>query len=237
MYITGSQDTKDVKVVRALWGSYLIDIPSPQYDEVVYVWGKENKAKLDELGYTTVKMTNNLHEWGYEMDSYQYIHKIFAIQKALETFDKILFLDWDVKLIKDLDDEFFNGLPTNSFQAPLYSVSKNQIQNIPYLDDTWIGFEKRLTPNFTWEYGDLYAKVNACCIYTDIKDFGNQLLKISKENRLGSYIEEFAIFKLANKKLNYYVLFHCPTYILIPGQESINSYVSSSIQINPYFSY
>jgi hypothetical protein len=237
MYITDSQNMRDVKVVRALWGSYQTNISSPQYNEIVYVWGKENKSNLDNLGYTTIKMSNKPFEWGYESISYHYIHKLFAIQKSLESFDKILFLDWDVKLIKQLDDGFFNELPIGSFQAPLYNVSKEHIQKIPFMDETFIGLEKKFTPNYTWEYEDLYAKVNACCIYANNSEFGNDLIKITNSNMLGSYVEEFAIFKQSDTTLDNYILNHHPKYISISNDGKLQSHISELIDINPYFSY
>lgn len=237
MYISDSQNMRDVKVVRALWGSYPIDIPSPQYNEVVYVWGKENKTKLDDFGYNTIRISNNPYEWGYESISYHYIHKLFAIQKSLESFDKILFLDWDVKLIKELDDDFFNQLPSSSFQAPLYDVTKESIEQIPFLDETFLGLEKKFTPNYTWEYEDLYAKVNACCIYVNNSEFGNDLIKITKSNMLGSYVEEFAIHKYSDTTLDNYILNHHPKYISISNDSRLQSHISELIDINPYFSY
>jgi len=237
MYITGSQNTRDVKVVRALWGSYPIDIPPPQYNEVVYVWGTENKSKLDNLGYNTIRMSKNEYEWGYESISHHYNHKLFSIKKSLESFNKILFLDWDVKLIKELDDDFFNLLPSSSFQAPLYTVTKESIEQIPFSDNSWLGFEKKLTPNFTWEYEELYAKVNACCIYANNSEFGNDLIKITNSNMLGSYVEEFAIFKHSDTNLDDYILNHHPKYISISNNDTLNTLISSIIEIDPYFSY
>ena len=51
-------DMKDVRIVRAFWGNDFSEVPKkPQFNELVYVFGKENQAKLliAELGTLTNK--------------------------------------------------------------------------------------------------------------------------------------------------------------------------------------
>ena len=59
--ITELQNTRDVKFIRAVWGDMDLSVipQTSQYNEVVYVWGIENKLQLDSMGYNTILCDRN----------------------------------------------------------------------------------------------------------------------------------------------------------------------------------
>jgi hypothetical protein len=59
--ITEIQNTRDVQVIRAVFGNFDFNLipSSPQFNEVVYVWGIDNKSQLDSMGYNTILCDRN----------------------------------------------------------------------------------------------------------------------------------------------------------------------------------
>ena len=46
--IVSTQDMRDVQVIRVVWGNFDMNpiLATPQFNEVVYVWGKYNRDRL-----------------------------------------------------------------------------------------------------------------------------------------------------------------------------------------------
>ena len=71
------QNTRDIKVIRIVFGNFDIsNIPiTPQFNEIVYVWGKENRDNLKNMGYQTILMNRDIFDYKYTHANYQFLHK------------------------------------------------------------------------------------------------------------------------------------------------------------------
>jgi hypothetical protein len=103
-----------IKIIRALWGDSLYilnEIPkTPIFEnELVFVWGKANYDFVKKLGYEALLISETKTQ-GETYDSHlkHFGHKLQALKFADEMFGEYLFLDWDVTLVKQIDDEFYN---------------------------------------------------------------------------------------------------------------------------------
>ena len=236
--ITEVQDTRDIQFVRAVWGNFDSTIipQSPQFNEVVYVWGIENKTQLDSLGYTTVLCDRNKFNFKYTSHIYTFMHKILALIKANTTYSKFIFLDWDVNLIKNMDDSFFNYLNTKNFLVPLYSYDKSSFDDISItVQEDWLNITSVLTPKFSWEYENMYLVPNASFIYVNNSDILDTLNNIVISNGLKCLIEEYAINILTNCSLSEYMESYYPKVCKSSSNETLLSYVSSNLDTDIYF--
>jgi len=234
--ITDIQNTRDVKFIRAVWGDMDLSIipQSPQYDEIVYVWGIDNKIQLDSMGYNTILCDRNSLNFKYTSNLYEFIHKLIALDKACNTFSKILFLDWDYGLEKQLDDVFFNYLNTKTFLSPLYEYD---VQLTSY-DANVHSFAYNMMyfiNNYSWKRDSKCIIPNAGLIYISDSQIGKDLFKIAKNDDVKTLVEEFTIYKWSNCDLDYYIENYQP--IICVGRETstINDYVESILPMDIYF--
>jgi len=235
--ITTSQNTRDIKFIRAVWGDMDLSlIPQiPQYNEVVYVWGIENKLQLDSMGYTTILCDRNKFNFKYTSLLYEFIHKLIAIEKASKSFSKILFLDWDYNLYKNLDNDFFDYINTKTFLAPIYEYdiddsiySYNDLESFEYN-------KSELMKKYSWLKDGKYIIPNAGFIYISDSNIGNELLQIAKNQNLKTLIEEFAIQIWSNSNLENYIENFHPKVCFGRNESDINTYVESIIEKDIYF--
>lgn len=235
--ITTSQNTRDIKFIRAVWGDMDLSIipQTPQYNEVVYVWGIENKLQLDSLGYTTILCDRNKLNFKYTSFLYEFIHKLIAIEKASKSFSKILFLDWDYNLYKNLDDDFFNYINTKTFLAPVYEYSIDD-SNYSYNDSESFEYNKSESiKKYSWSKDENYIIPNAGFIYISDSIIATELLQIAKNQNLKTLIEEFAIQIWSNCNLESYIENFHPKVCFGRNESNINTYVESIIEKDIYF--
>lgn len=84
----------------------------------VYVFGEDNYAMTQELGFDSVLIDKRPIIW--DMDTEQFRHKLEVFDKAMEDFDEIVFLDWDTIPVKPIPDNFWEKMEEKaSFQSPL----------------------------------------------------------------------------------------------------------------------
>ena len=116
-----------MKIIRAFWGnqeSLWDEVPSkPLFDnEVVYVYGTENYDRFVSMGYEAVLVHYDSTELAYSTVYKHFVHKLDCLKRAEHAYLEYLFLDWDVKVVKPLDDNFWNLIRTRaSLQCPLYA--------------------------------------------------------------------------------------------------------------------
>ena len=236
--ITEVQNTRDIQFVRAVWGNFDFTIipQSPQFNEVVYVWGIENKNQLDSLGYTTILCDRNKFNFKYTEHNYTFMHKILSLDKANNSYSKFIFLDWDVNLVKNLDDSFFNYLNTKNFLVPLYSYDKSEFDNLFDFDkNNWLNITSNLTPNFSWEYENMYIVPNAAFIYKNNSDLLNTLSEVVTSNRLKCLVEEYGVYILTNCTLDEYLESYYPKVCKVTSNETLLNYISSNLETDVYF--
>ena len=93
-----------MKLIRASWGDkkeIKEEIPTKPDDSVVYVWGKDNLDFLKSLGYKTRFVEDTLES--------DYKFKLISLDLAFKEFKECIFLDWDCKQIKSIDNLEFNS--------------------------------------------------------------------------------------------------------------------------------
>lgn len=205
-------DTKKIQVVRALWGdcySFQKEIPiKPLFDDIVIVWGGENNDFLKSLGYKTILVSNENQVSNFTTFE-QFILKVDAWKQALEVFDKILFLDWDISIEKEIDEYFWTSFEGKKFLSPLYCYP-NGIEFPNLKEDNkeakgWLDVFANYLYDYSWEFDDLRVLPNAGFVYLNGLDTVNELLKIIEENKIRGLIEEFALYQLANCSLLEYI--------------------------------
>lgn len=251
-----------IKIIRALWGNSLYilnEIPkNPIFDdELVYVWGRANYNFLKKLGYATALVSEtNTQADTYDSHLKHFAHKLQALQFADEAFGEYLFLDWDVTLKKDIDDNFYNIIRSgNKLQCPLYAYHSNYRNDaIEYhnqkndltsnLDDFLLTHINQLEI-YHWKYEDVKVLPCFCFLYSNNTTIGSDLLKLMNDNNILACIEEFAMQLYSNCSLDEYILKYEP--VVIMGKErdknlegmtkaigKINNYIHTKVQKNIY---
>jgi hypothetical protein len=251
----------NIKVIRVLWGAseYILnEIPKkPLFEnELVYVWGIENQKYLQSLGYNTILMGEGITELAYSTHLLHFQHKLFALQKAEETYKEFLFLDWDITLAKEIDSNFYELIRNgNNVQCPLYGYNHDYKEDIKkFLTDN--GSYSENTDDFLyhhivnlykyhWKYDDVLSLPCFCFFYSNDSNTISNLMEITEEFGLTACIEEFAMRIYSNCTLDEYIDKYEP--IVIRGKErdknlermsasikKINKYIDSKINKNIY---
>lgn len=248
-------DTQNVKFIRALWGDYksfIKEIPiKPMFDELVYVWGIDNLKYLIELGYDTKLVSTNplVHKSEFQ----KFNHKVDCFEMASNDFGKFIFIDWDLSVVKKIDDDFYKNLKDVPFSAPLYSYPKKFLSLTNKLNDErsnlWINQQISHMKKYTWELDDLIVFPNAGFFYCTDKKIPLEMKKIVKQYNMSTVTDEFPLYLIANCDLETYIKNYEPTqmfgkpdediFILNDIQEEcakkLNSHISNIIKKDIYF--
>jgi hypothetical protein len=202
--------TSNIKVIRALWGNfdfYKNEIPLfPLYNETVYVWGTENLNKLNQLGYDTIFMGEDV-----DIPRHAFHLKLESLIKGQDDFDEIIFMDWDIKQIKELDDVFYTQLREKEFSMPTYSYPIEFI-NLK-LEYEWAKSIIADFKKYGWRYNEYIVIPNAGFIYSNKSNIPYELNRISKENKISTLTEEFSMWNFANCSLTDYITKYEPKCI------------------------
>jgi len=178
-----------MKIVRVLWGNSDTtwnEIPEkPLFDnEIVYVWGTENQARLISRGYNTIILGPYITQPEYSNIYTHFVHKLHALSVAEKDFEEYLFLDWDVNIVKKIDDQFWDLIRSNGpIQIPTYSypkgyesvVSKFLLDNpenekVKNLDPNiikWINVQNTMLEKYSWDFEDINVVPNFCFFYSN----------------------------------------------------------------------
>lgn len=232
------QNTNDIKVIRVVWGNFDISTISttPQFNEVVYVWGKENRDSLKNMGYETILISRDKFDYKFTHPNYHFIHKLIGIETAMKVHSKVLFLDWDCYLVKELDNDFFNSLEGKSLLAPIYSYPKSNYEVIYEKADEWFELHSNLLNTLSWDKDDMLVIPNAGFIYISDSTIATELVTLAKKNNITTLIEEFTLYSYTNTTLDSYIETHHPICVYgKSGSNPINDYVSSKLNMNIYF--
>jgi len=163
-------------------------------DQMVIVWDEPNRILMENLGYPYYYMGES-NEFSLNLN---FLHKLIALEKAMEMYDEILFLDWDCLAQKPLDNDFERLLRSKgNIQIPLYFYPTeilDQFRKIdPLVDDNMHYFNMffyNMIRNCSWEFMGGLVIPNAGFIYCREKEFFTDLLRIQKNNGIISNIEE-----------------------------------------------
>jgi hypothetical protein len=203
-----------MKIIRCLWGkpdhqffekdlnSYhsecystkLSDEKHNLTNQMVIVWDEVNCELMEKLGYPYHYMGPSLK---FNRD-FNFYHKLLALERAMELYDEILFLDWDCYIQKPLDDNFYKLIrERGDIQIPLYFypeeiLSQYNIINPRCNNDThyFNMFFYQIIRNGKWKFNNGIVIPNAGFIYLRDKSFPKKLIEIQKVYGITSNIEE-----------------------------------------------
>lgn len=250
-----------MQIVRVFWGDlkpFLHEIPNqPLFNkEIVMVFGTENEQYFKSLGYNTYLINPSSYDLKYNTILTHYGHKLEALKKAEELYDEYLFLDWDIDIIKPIDNTFYELIKNKgNIQCPLYAYQFRFLEDsIPYhlnkgtlTDNLKIFFENHVSEmrKYHWKFKEYLVIPCFCFLYSNNNKVATELLKIMNNNNLIACIEEFAMFLYTNCPLDQYISQHEP--VVIRGKEkdkhlenttraiqSINKYIDSKLEKNIY---
>jgi hypothetical protein len=198
-----------IQVVRALWGwdstKLKKEIPeSPIFDnEIVYVWGKYHYDYLLNRGYNCIFVKDE-----YTKHPFNFLtHKVESFDFAFKDFGSFLYVDWDVNIIKPLDNLFWYSFNDKLFSTSLYPFSKSFF-NKSYTYDSEYNHILKMVVNYYnlgWDLEDSIIFPNCGITY-----FSSDSYDIYKYNRkkypyLFGLPDEFLIYLMANCNLETYI--------------------------------
>lgn len=215
--------SKNVIIIRGWWGD--INIFDKKYRKQIegvgnnlyqklYVYGNDNHTFFKNLGF--VENTNLLSSTPYDYrlaanhtlyDHRSLLHKLKILQKALEVDEAVLFLDWDVHLLKAFDDNFYKTLEGYDLQVPLYLYPKSEIEKLVGSEDDqkyFLFFTKlnNYLKQHAWLYEDSYVIPNTGYIYCNDKKIADELFNIAVKEQLSTVPDELAVLYYM-KKIGY----------------------------------
>lgn len=176
-----------MQVIRAYWtdithwnASFLMQggfiKNAPEHNEVVYVWDIQTKNMLEARGYETRLM----EEDPFGMDGFVYGRKLQAFNEALKEFGEVLLLDWDMKFLVPIDDEFIEELRSapSGIQIPLYAQEG---------------------ATYGWEHEGVRYSPCFCFVYCNRPELGPQLLRTQQNHHISGCVEEHCMAHWAKK--------------------------------------
>jgi hypothetical protein len=224
-----------IQIVRTFWGtqeSTWGEVPTkPLFEkETVFVWGTENEKRFKELGYKTVLMGVDSSRFEYSNIFDHFAHKLDALQKAESMYKEYLFLDWDVHIVKTLDDNFWETIRSgNNIQCPIYGYpieyekkilqhlkdnpQKEWVQNLDPNTFPWIKVQDFLLKKYHWQWEDLQLVPNFCFVYSNNTKLATELLHIYNKYGIKTCIEEYCMYIFANCSVEEFILKYEPSVI------------------------
>lgn len=204
----------DMKIIRCLWGkdnhqffeknlnSYhtechetkTFDDKHGLNNQMVIVWDEINCKLMEKLGYQYHYMGPSLN---FNRD-FNFYHKLLAIERAMDLYDEILFLDWDCLIQKPLDDNFYSLIRSKGdVQIPLYFYPNEILCQYDTInprandyDHYFNMFFYQIIRNGKWKFDDGIVIPNAGFIYLRNVNFIKELIQIQKIYGVTSNIEE-----------------------------------------------
>lgn len=255
-----------MKIIRTFWGNvhsmgnrYTDQIEtsvSDNLNELVYVWGIDNYNFIKSKGFECVLLSEDSYNrelasnhtfWDHKSLN----HKLWIVNHAVKEYGEILFLDWDCRLIKPIDSNFYELLRNgNEFQVPLYVYPKKALD---WLIDKTDGEDvnpffhklKKFMIQYSYNWNSNYIIPNTGLIYC--RNSNIDLLKISLDLELEAVPDEFSVMAYAMSKgmdIDNYIKTLEPS--IISGKEhdedwwmkiqnNFNNHVSSIVKKDIYF--
>jgi len=204
----------DIKIIRCLWGkkdhqffekdlaSYHRECQTAKENDtqfgirnqMVIVWDEPNKELMEKLGYP-------YHYMGESRDfnaGFNFMHKLIALETAMDLYGEIVFLDWDCLAQKPLDDNFFNLLRSRGeVQMPLYFYGGEVLDKVkstdPLRDDGakyFVDLINYITKISKLKFRDGFAIPNSGFLYCRDKEFFRKISDIQRTFGISTNIEE-----------------------------------------------
>lgn len=252
----------NIQIIRAFWGSletYKHQIEkAPRYDEEIIVWGKENFEYLVNRGYKCTMVSEQPYDYTIAaahtfVDHSSLIHKLKAIDIAVEKFNEIIFLDWDCYNIKNLDSSFYATIRQgNELQVPLYVYPKEALDRLVKsdIDIEYFSFFSKLADyleEYAYKLDDDFIIPNTGFIYCNNKTITEKLLDIAITNNLQTVPDELAVLFYAKElelDLDGFITKFEPSVIngkfqdnpeWIESQNKLDEYIKAKVDKNIFF--
>lgn len=252
----------NIQIIRAFWGSletYKTQIETaPRYDEEVIVWGKENFEYLVNRGYKCTMVSEQPYDYTIAaahtfVDHSSLIHKLKAIDLAVEKFNEIIFLDWDCYNVKNLDSSFYSLVRQgNEFQVPLYVYPKEALEKLVKsdIDIEYYHFFSKLADyleEHAYRLNEDYVIPNTGFIYCNNKIVTEKLIDIAITNNLQTVPDELAVLYYAKElelDLDGFISKFEPSVIngkfqdnpeWIESQNKLDEYIKAKVEKNIFF--
>lgn len=252
----------NIQVVRAFWGSLETYKPqiekAPRYDEETIVWGKDNFEYLVNRGYKCILVSDDPYDYTIAaahtfIDHSSLIHKLKAIDIAVDKFKEIVFLDWDCYNVKNLDSSFYSTFKEgNELQVPLYVYPKSALDKLVKsdIDIEYYNFFSKLADyleEHAYKLDDDFIIPNTGFIYCRSKTVTEKLLDIAIKNNLQTVPDELAVLYYAkelNLDLDGFIDTFEPSVIngkyqdnpeWIDSQTKLDNYIKSKVAKNIFF--
>jgi len=166
-------------------------------NQMVIVWDNVNCELLEKMGYPYYYMgeSDNVK---IELN---FIYKIYALKRAMEMYDEILFLDWDFYIQKQLDDDFYNLLRNKGdVQVPLYFYPKELLDLFKKMDEPnkeisnyYNSLYHQMMIHSKWRFQEGVTIPNAGFIYCKDKELFSKILDIQEKYNITTNIEEICL--------------------------------------------
>jgi hypothetical protein len=220
-----------MQFIRIFWGEFeryenqIIEAKKDNLNEMVFVWGYDNYTKIKELGYNCELI--DLQPYDYSIanahtfkNHKSLIHKIKGIGIALEKYNEVIFLDWDVRKVKEIDGYFYESIieKASDLQIPLYVYPKKAFKFLKHVikDKIMQEFFTKLESFislYAYEDEENYTLPNTGFVYCCDREIMDELLEIIEVGGLECIPDELCIMIYANEDIDNYIKEYEPLVI------------------------
>lgn len=179
-------------------------------DELTYVYGSTNNYFIEEKFKRTTTVVS-AYEYDYRLavnhtlfDHKSLLHKLKIIQLAMNDFDEVIYLDWDMEQVKEVDDTFYKTFEGFDLQVPLYCYPIDELDKLVESDDNrryYLFFTKlkNYLKQHAWIRNDSYVIPNTGFFYCNDKKIIDELFKIAKSRQLQTVPDELSVLFYAKE--------------------------------------
>jgi hypothetical protein len=222
-----------IPIIRGLWGNTKhhrreILLKPIFTDEIVYVWGLDNRNYLEGLGYKTHLMSEDFIDPRYS-SSLLFLHKIEIIIEACKLNKPFIFLDWDCYIVRPLDEFFYDSLNKgNEIQMPSYCLpistelySEEVEDGTPFINLPG-SFLNASIQRHSWHINEWMISPNFCFFYTRNMSIGEDFKQlIQSDHNLEGISDEHLFFLWVNCTFDEYVQKYEPNVVYgVPSEKS-----------------
>ena len=210
-------------IIRGWWGD--LDIFDGKYRKQIqqqgntffqklYLYGDDkSQSFFQKEGFVEYTLLSS-SKYDYRLasnhtlyDHRSLLHKLKILQKALEVDKSVLFLDWDMNFLKELDENFLSSLEGSNLQIPLYLYPKTEIEKLVNTEEDrkYFLFFTKLNDYLkkdAWIFEDSYVIPNTGFIFCNDKIIADELLNIAIKEQLTTVPDELAVLYYM-KKIGY----------------------------------
>lgn len=181
-----------------------------KHPEIVYTYGTEAD---NLLRHETGRRTHLMHQFQYDyriatahtfFDHRSLIHKLKILQTSLKDFESVIFLDWDMEMVKEPDESFYNSFDNFSLQVPLYLYPIDELDKLvgSKEDVRYFYFFTKLKnylKQHAWLRNDSYVLPNTGFIYCSDLKIADELYNMAVKKHLSTVPDELAVLFYAKE--------------------------------------